>query len=325
MPNGDAAALTVRLQGDQKCHCWTKVVRIQPRRFGSILPRHPTERLRTSRPIRWSQNDDSIFIFVRFHRLNSNVLCSTTKASGCSAAEGVAAKAPDLGVNTITIQANVIEAKGVANLFKRAKAEFGNLDIVMSNSGMERFGHLSEFSEDNIDRVRSVTVKAQYFVARQSENLLEDIGRLILISSISAITGIPNQALYAASKAAFMGMVRCFAWDFEKRNITANYIAPGGVKTDMYPEAAARYISGGNKLSEAEIDERRSGMSSGSVLHWAIEKGAERQTPGYSRSAITVKHAEKWTPGRNFQVKRSGSLRMWKVCGVTSATLDDSG
>lgn len=75
------------------------------------------------------------------------------------------------------------------------------------------------------------------------------------------LKGIPDQALYAASKAAFMGMVRCFAWDFEKRNITANYIAPGGVKTDIYPEAAARYISGGNKLSEAEIDERVGRMS----------------------------------------------------------------
>lgn len=56
-------------------------------------------------------------------------------------------------------------------------------------------------------------------------------------------------------------MVRCLAWDFGKRNITVNCIAPGGVKTDMHAEAAAKYTPEGDKLSEAEIDERVNRMS----------------------------------------------------------------
>lgn len=56
-------------------------------------------------------------------------------------------------------------------------------------------------------------------------------------------------------------MVKCLAWDFGKKQITVNCIAPGGVKTDMYTEAAANYIPGGNLLSEAEIDGRLSQLS----------------------------------------------------------------
>lgn len=75
------------------------------------------------------------------------------------------------------------------------------------------------------------------------------------------LKGIPNQVLYAAPKAAFMGMVRCVAWDFKKRSITTNYNTPGGVKTDVYAEAASEHILGGERLSEAKVDGRVGRMS----------------------------------------------------------------
>lgn len=82
---------------------------------------------------------------------------------------------------------------------------------------------------------------------------MKDNGRLILMSSLSAqrvcfypfiyivynlfhqrLQGFPGHSIYAASKAAIQGMVRCLAYDFGPRNITVNCIAPGGIKTDMY-------------------------------------------------------------------------------------------
>lgn len=49
-------------------------------------------------------------------------------------------------------------------------------------------------------------------------------------------------------------MVKCLAWDFGNRGITVNCIAPGGVKTDMYAEAAAKYLKGGDKMSIQQVD-----------------------------------------------------------------------
>lgn len=106
--------------------------------------------------------------------------------SSASAAEGVATKARKSGVKAIAIQADVSKSNEIARLFQTAKAELGKIDIVMSNSGIEHFGKLEEVKEEEIDRVFAVNVKAQFIVAQQAHKYLEDGGRLMLISSISA-------------------------------------------------------------------------------------------------------------------------------------------
>ncbi|EXA32158.1 hypothetical protein FOVG_16629 [Fusarium oxysporum f. sp. pisi HDV247] len=181
--------------------------------------------------------------------------------SSASAAESVAGNIRSLGVEAITIKADVSKPKEIAAMFQKVKDEFGRLDIVMSNSGIEHFGDLQSVTEEEIDKVLGVNVKAQFVMAQQAYKHLEDEGRLILISSISAVWGVPRHALYSASKAAVQGMVKCLAWDFGSRGITVNCIAPGGVKTDMYAEAAAKYLKGGDKMSIEEVDGKISEMS----------------------------------------------------------------
>lgn len=55
-------------------------------------------------------------------------------------------------------------------------------------------------------------------------------------ANLSQVTGVPNHALYAGSKAAVEGFTRSFASDCGHKSITVNAIAPGGVKTDMYEQ-----------------------------------------------------------------------------------------
>lgn len=107
--------------------------------------------------------------------------------SSATAAEATAAKARTSGgVRAIAIQADVSKGDDIARLFQTAKAELGRVDIVMSNSGIEHFGKLEEVQEEDIDRVLAVNVKAQFLVAQQAHRYLEDGGRLMLISSVSA-------------------------------------------------------------------------------------------------------------------------------------------
>ncbi|KAG8158670.1 hypothetical protein KVR01_011792 [Diaporthe batatas] len=171
-------------------------------------------------------------------------------------AEAVAADARKLGVRAVCIQADVSKRDQIASLFRQAAAELGHIDIIMSNSGIEHFGNLEDVKEEEIDRVLAVNVKAQFFVAQEAHKYLKEGGRLILISSISAVWGVPRHALYSASKAAITGMIKCLAHDFASRKITVNCIAPGGIKSDMYTEAAKDYIPGGENLTAEEIDEK---------------------------------------------------------------------
>ncbi|KAF3004575.1 hypothetical protein E8E14_005115 [Neopestalotiopsis sp. 37M] len=182
--------------------------------------------------------------------------------NSASAAEAIAASAREQhGVRAICVRADVSKREDIAQLFRQAVADLGRVDIVMSNSGIEHFGDVEEVREEDIDKVLAVNVKAQYFVAQEAYKYLTEGGRLILISSISAVWGVPRHAIYSASKAAITGMVKCLAHDFGPRKITVNCIAPGGIKSDMYTEAAKDYIPGGDRLTVEEIDEKVGAMS----------------------------------------------------------------
>ncbi|KAJ5981250.1 hypothetical protein N7499_001737 [Penicillium canescens] len=175
--------------------------------------------------------------------------------SNANAAEQVAKEIRTLGVRAITLKADVSQQEEVKAMFEAAQKEFGRLDIVVSNSGIEHFADIADVKGEDIDAVFAVNVKGQFFVAQQAYKYMEDFGRVMLTSSISAVKGVPRHAVYAASKAAVQGMTKCLAVDFGSRNITVNCIAAGGVKTDMYTEMSAKYIPGGDKMSPQQIEE----------------------------------------------------------------------
>ncbi|KAI0474464.1 hypothetical protein F4859DRAFT_504832 [Xylaria cf. heliscus] len=173
--------------------------------------------------------------------------------SSVSAAEEVAKKARDLGVRAAIIKADVSKADEIAALFAKAKEELGRIDIVMSNSGIEHFGNLEDVTQETFDRVYAVNVRGQFLVAQQTHKYIENGGRLFLIGSVSTNWGIKGHAVYASSKAAIQGMVKCLAWDFADKNATVNLIAPGGVQTDMAAENAKHYVPGSDKMTPDEI------------------------------------------------------------------------
>lgn len=95
-------------------------------------------------------------------------------------------------------------------------------------------------------------------------------------------------------------MVKSLAYDFGKRNITVNAIAPGGIKTDMYAEAAAKYFPNGDKMSLEEIDEQSSRMS-------------PLNRPGYPNDiagvvTLIASPESQWLTGQTFHV--SGGAHM---------------
>lgn len=141
------------------------------------------------------------------------------------------------GSRAVAIKADVTKVPEISRLFQEALQHFGHLDIVVSNSGTEVFKPEDQVTEADYDRVFNLNTRAQFFVAQHAYMHLRNGGRIVLTSSVAAnMSGIPNHALYAGSKAAVEGFTRSFAVDCGHRQITVNAIAPGGVKTDMYDE-----------------------------------------------------------------------------------------
>lgn len=183
-------------------------------------------------------------------------------ANSSEGAEKLVGAIKQTGSQAVAIKADVSKVPEVKRLFKEAIEHFGRLDIVCSNAGKEVFSPEEEVTEELYDDVFALNTRAQFFVAQQAYINLQEGGRIILMSSVAAnMSGVPNHALYAGSKAAVEGFTRSFAKDCGHKRITVNAIAPGGVKTDMFQENAWHYSPGGKRgMDIQKIEDGLAGM-----------------------------------------------------------------
>lgn len=172
-------------------------------------------------------------IAVELGQRGASVVINYSKSD--EAAQKVVEEIEKAGSKAVAIKADVSKTPEVTRLFQESIKHFGHLDIVVSNSGTEVFKPEDQVTEEDYDRVFNLNTRAQFFVAQHAYKHIRNGGRIIFTSSVAAnMSGVPNHALYAGSKAAVEGFTRSFAVDCGHRQITVNAIAPGGVKTDMF-------------------------------------------------------------------------------------------
>ena len=117
-------------------------------------------------------------------------------------------------------------------------------DILINNAGITRDNIMLRMQEDEWDNVIDVHLNGQYLLIKSfiKKMVKNRWGRIINISSTSAVLGNKGQANYAAAKAGIEAMSRSLARELGSRNINVNCIAPGFIETDMTKE-----ISEGNE------------------------------------------------------------------------------
>ncbi|OQE35370.1 hypothetical protein PENCOP_c013G00952 [Penicillium coprophilum] len=185
-------------------------------------------------------------------------------ASSSKTADGVVQEIQAQGVHGAAFQADLTKVEEIEQLFRQVVSHFGQLDIVVSNAGTEKFVPLSETTLDDFNAVFDLNTRAQFFVAKNAYDHIQPGGRVVLMSSIAAGLGVPGHSLYAGSKSAVEGFTRCFAADFGKKRATVNAIAPAGVKSDMWLSNAWRYAPGCDQNSS--IEEIEQALANGSPL-----------------------------------------------------------
>jgi len=162
-------------------------------------------------------------------------------SSSAEKAEAVVKQIQQQGGNAIAIQADMSQIDQIQQLVTQAVEKYGQLDILVSNAGIEYFGKLEEITPQDFERVFSINVAGQLFATQAASRYLQSGGRIVLTSSVSARIAVFYHTLYAASKAAVSAMVLNLAPELGERGITINAIAPGGTATDMAEENGKLY------------------------------------------------------------------------------------
>jgi len=115
-----------------------------------------------------------------------------------------------------------------------AIARLGGCDAVVAAAGIVDTIHRAEhFSDADWRGDVETNLYGAFYVAQAAFDALADSGdgRIVLISSVAAETGIPGQAAYAASKAGLVGLARTLAGEWASRGIRCNVVMPGMVQT----------------------------------------------------------------------------------------------
>lgn len=115
--------------------------------------------------------------------------------------------------------------------------DFGSVDVIVANAGVNLNGLAATMSDDDWKLVIDTNLTGSFYVCRQFLPTLmaNRFGRIIFMSSLGR-AGVTGQANYAASKAGLLGLSSTLAKEYGRKGITSNVVAPGFFETDMTRE-----------------------------------------------------------------------------------------
>ncbi len=151
------------------------------------------------------------------------------------AANEVLRESLDLRGKVKAYQVDIRDQQQVQKMISEVAAERGGIDAVVNNAGIRKDKTLAFMSAENWKDVLDTNLTGAFYLTQAAifYMLKKKSGRIIFISSISGIFGIPGQANYSSAKAALLGFTRSLAKEVAPYGISVNAIAPGGVDTDM--------------------------------------------------------------------------------------------
>lgn len=139
------------------------------------------------------------------------------------------------GSEILTHEGDVTDSASVQALYKKIHKEFGRLDVLVSNAGVLADGLIGMIKEDEARRLLDVNVLGTLNHIQSAARLMRRTknGTIILTSSIIGRVGNKGQTVYAASKAATLGIMMSAAKELGPDGIRVNAVAPGFIETDM--------------------------------------------------------------------------------------------
>ncbi len=141
----------------------------------------------------------------------------------------------EMGRKGLAVKADVASFDDAANMVKKVVDEWGSLDIMVCNAGINWDGVIWKMTEEQWDTVITVNLKGYFNYNRAAAMVFKEqkSGKIVNISSINGMRGKFAQTNYAASKGGEIALSKSLAREMGKFNVNVNVIAPGMVMTDM--------------------------------------------------------------------------------------------
>jgi NADP-dependent 3-hydroxy acid dehydrogenase YdfG len=142
----------------------------------------------------------------------------------------------DLGIpGAVGVAADVRDADAIASAVDTVVDRHGGLDILFVNAGVGAYGPILDLPAEHLDEMIEVNVKGAIHTVRAAlpHLLKSQAADIVTLASEAGRRGLPNEAVYCASKFAQVGLTRALDHELRERGIRCTNVCPGGVATDF--------------------------------------------------------------------------------------------
>lgn len=141
----------------------------------------------------------------------------------------------DYGRKVIAISADVSSEAAVKGMVDRALAEFGQIDILLNNAGINIRGPIEDLTYEQFRKVNDINSDGVWLCTRAVVPHMKSrkYGKIVNVSSTLGLVGLAGRSPYAASKGAVVQMTKTLGLELAPWNITVNAICPGPFLTPM--------------------------------------------------------------------------------------------
>ncbi len=147
---------------------------------------------------------------------------------------GLAAAKAELGESVFVIEADAGDVGQQTATAEAVRKALGGLDVLFVNAGIGDFRPIGQWDEKGFDRSFAVNFKGPFFLVQALLPLFANPASIVLSGSINAHIGMPNSAIYSATKAALVSLAKTLSGDLLPRGVRANVVSPGPIATPFH-------------------------------------------------------------------------------------------